>query len=255
MTEPNRSTFLRRKLGAKLRRMREEAGLTLDTAAPKLDRTRSALHRVETGETKADVHLVKSMMDLYDSYDPDLLDEARAAAKPPWYRAYGLKVQGYVDVETEAARVIQFVSIDIPGLLQTEGYMRALFRTGYGRSEQQMDNDVAVRLIRQRRLTDEDRPLDLIALLHEAALRRMVGGPVVMREQLRHLAELSELPTVAIRVVPLGVRDHYVPNGTFNVLSFPEPADPDLLYVEYPTGSLHIEAAAEVKQAKLILET
>ncbi|MET0234724.1 MAG: helix-turn-helix transcriptional regulator, partial [Kibdelosporangium sp.] len=99
MTEEPRSTFLRRKLGAKLRRQREQAKLTLAQAAPKLDRTKSALHRMETGETKVDVHIVRTMMDLYDCYDENLLDETREAGKPPWYRAFGVKDKGYVDVE------------------------------------------------------------------------------------------------------------------------------------------------------------
>ncbi|SMD26463.1 helix-turn-helix domain-containing protein [Kibdelosporangium aridum] len=79
MSPQNRPPDLRRNLGAKLRRMREAAHLRLEVAAPKLDKSRSALHRVETGETKANVHLVRSMMDLYDTYDPTLLDEVRKA--------------------------------------------------------------------------------------------------------------------------------------------------------------------------------
>ncbi|MFC0105647.1 helix-turn-helix domain-containing protein [Kibdelosporangium aridum] len=82
MSERNSPPDLRRNLGAKLRQMRKQAHLTLELAAPKLDKTRSALHRVETGQTKANVHLVRSMMDLYDAYDPVLLDEVREANKP-----------------------------------------------------------------------------------------------------------------------------------------------------------------------------
>ena len=127
VSEPSRPTFLRRKLGARLRRLRERAGLTLEEAAPLLDKKRSALNRVETGQTQANVHLVRSMMDLYDRYEPGLLDDVREAAKPPWYRAYGLKNMGYLDVETEAVQVREFALVDIPGLLQTRAYMHALF--------------------------------------------------------------------------------------------------------------------------------
>ncbi|MET0237391.1 MAG: helix-turn-helix transcriptional regulator, partial [Kibdelosporangium sp.] len=193
MSEPSRPTFKCRKLGAKLRRMREQAGLTLRQAAPRLDKQRSALHRVETGQTKADVHLVRSMMDLYDCYDEDLLEETREALKPPWYRAYGLKNMGYLDVETEAERVMEFVLTDIPGLLQTEAYMRALFAGGISRSANQMARDIEVRRVRQHRLTDADRPLELVVVIHETALHRELGDPEVMREQLLHLIEMSNL--------------------------------------------------------------
>jgi transcriptional regulator with XRE-family HTH domain len=254
VTEPSRPTFQRRKLGAKLRRLREEARLTLDEAAPKLDKTRSALQRIETGETRADVHLVRSMMDVYDRYDEGLLDEVREALKPPWYRAYGVKIHGYVDVETEAAQVSQFQLVDIPGLLQTESFMQALFASGHSRSPEQLNNDVAVRLIRQRRLTNEDRPLHLEAVVYEAALRREVGGPRVWREQLRHLVEMSELPTVTFRVVPLEDGAWLVPSGPFNLLTFPDPEDSAMLYIEHPTGPLHIEDAAKVQRARLLFD-
>lgn len=254
MTKPSRPTFLRRKLGAKLRRLREDAGHTLEVAAPMLDKTRSALQRIESGETRPDVHLVRSMMDLYDIYDPCLLDEVREALKPPWYRAYGVQDRGYFDVETEAAHLTQFVLIDVPGLLQTESYIRALFTTGPRRTQRQVNDAVAVRLIRQRRLTDEDRPLELVAIVHEAALRREVGGPGVMKEQLLRLVEMSELPTVTLQVIPLSEGTYSVPNGEVVLLRFPDPGDLELLYVEYSTGSIHIEDPTEVKEAKLMFE-
>src|SRR2546421_9228090 len=80
--------FLRRRLGRRLKALRESAGLNLDEAANRLDKARSSLHRIETGETRADVHLIRSMMDLYDRYEEDLLEQAREALKPLWFRAY-----------------------------------------------------------------------------------------------------------------------------------------------------------------------
>jgi hypothetical protein len=200
------------------------------------------------------VHLVKSMMDLYDCFDPDILDEARKAFKAPWYQAYGVKNLGYVDVETEAAEVNQFLPVEVPGLLQVEAYMRALFSTGPCRSAKELDNDVIVRLIRARRLADEERPLGLVAIVYEAALHRRIGGPMVMREQLQHLIEMTRLPTVTLQVLPLAEGAHYVPNGSFNLMRFPDPEDPELLYVEYPTGALHIEKPAPVREARVMFE-
>lgn len=243
--------FLRRRLGRRLRAIREAADLTLDTAAARLDKTRSALHRIETGHTKADVHFVRSAMDLYDNYSEELLEQAREAAKPQWFRAYGVADLGYVDVETHASAVAEFSGLKLPGLLHTEGYMRALFERGRRRTVEQMNNDIQVRLIRRRRLVSEDDPLKLTAIIDESALRRDVGGPQVMTEQLRHLMEMAALPTVTLQVLPL--RAHSAMDGGFTVLSFPEP-DQEMLYVEYVTGALHIEDEAEVRASRLKFE-
>ena len=228
--------------------------MTLDDAAVALDKTRSTLHRVEQGETRADIHLVRSMMDLYDQYDPDLIEQTRRASKPGWWMAYGIADQGYIDVETEASQVREFCLTYIPGLLQTEGYMRALFEANrLQRSDREFENQVAVRLIRQLRLTDSEDPLELVALIDEGVLRKQVGGGEVMRKQLRHLMLASRLPSVTLRVLPDHMGAHDGMSGAFIVLGFPE-ADPEVLYAEYATGSLHIEAEGEVREAKLVFE-
>lgn len=245
-----RAPFLRRKLGRRLREIREGAGMTLSGAAQRLDKTRSALQRIETGVTKADVHFVRSAMDIYDTYDPTLVDQAREAAKPPWFRAYGTEDMGYVDVETHAASVKEFSGLKLPGLLHTEAYIRALFaHSRRRRSPEQLRNDIEVRLIRQERLTSEENPLEVAAIIDESALRREVGGREVMRGQLRHLVEVAELSGVTLQVLPLKV--HSALDGGFTLLSFHDHDEPDLLFVEYITGALHIEEDDEVRACKL----
>ena len=251
MNTQTKAPFLRRRLGRRLKALREEAGLTIEQAAPLLDKTRSALGRIERGETRADVHFVRSCMDLYDQYVDDLLAETREALKPQWFRSYGVEDLGYVDVETHAATVKEFPALNLPGLLQTESYIRAVLAGGRRRTKVQMDNDIAVRLIRQRRLTGDSSPLDLVAVVDEAALRREVGGAEVMREQLRHLVEAAAWPTVSLQVLPLREGVHSAMDGAFILLSFPEPEDSELLYVEYATGALHIEDSEEVRRARL----
>jgi transcriptional regulator with XRE-family HTH domain len=235
--------------------MREQAHLTLEDAASRLEKTRSSLHRIEQGQTKADIHLVKSMMDLYDHYDPDLFDLVRKAALPGWWQAYGLAAHGYVDAESEASRVLEFQLVNVPGLLQIEPYMRAQFDAWYQpRSHDGLANAVAARLVRRERLSDEENPLHLHAVIDESALRRPVGGREVMCEQLRHLVAMAATPTVLLQVLPLTLGSHTAMNGAFNVLAFPDPAEPDMLYVEYPTGALHIDDQEEVREAKVIFE-
>lgn len=235
--------------------MRESAGLNLDDAAARLDKKRSALHRIETGVTKADVHFVRSAMDLYDAYDPNLLDQTREAAKPLWFRAYGVADAGYVDVETFAVAVKEFPGLNLPGLLQTETYIRALFSSGRRRrTRAELENDVQVRRIRQERLLSEDSPLHLTAIVDEAVLRREVGGPEVMLEQLGFLIESAAFATVTLQAVPLADGAHSAMDGAFILLDFPDPDDAQMLYVEYTTGALHIEDEREVSAAKMKFE-
>lgn len=248
-----RAPFLRRRLGRRLREIRESANFTLAEAAKRLDKTRSALQRIETGATRADVHFIRSAMDIYDHYDDTLVAEAREAMKPPWFRAYGIKDMGYVDVETYAESVKEFSGLMLPGLLHTEAYIRALFaHSRRRRSAEQLHNDIEVRLIRQKRLNSEQNPLELAVIVDESALRRDVGGPDVMRQQLQHLIDMTELPSVTVQVLPL--RMHSALDGGFTLLSFHDRDEPDLLYVEYVTGALHIEEDDEVRACRLTFD-
>jgi hypothetical protein len=235
--------------------MREQAGMTLEEAAPRLDKTRSSLGRIETGTTRADVHLIRSMMDIYDHYAPDLVDLAREANRPGWWQKYNVDDRGLISMETEAAAELEFSLVCIPGLLQTEGYMRALFATRNARrSRERLKNDVAVRHHRQQRLTAEEFPLGLVAIIDEAALRKKIGGTGVMRDQLGHLVMASELSTVSVQVLPNDSGAHLGLDGAFMILTFPEDEDPAVLYVEYPTGSLHVEKPEEVVGARLVFD-
>ncbi|MGB3443419.1 MAG: Scr1 family TA system antitoxin-like transcriptional regulator [Actinophytocola sp.] len=245
-----RAPFLRRRLGRRLREIREGANFTLAEAAKRLDKTRSALQRIETGATRADVHFIRSAMDVYDRYDETLIGEAREAMKPPWFRSYGIEDMGYVDVETHAASVKEFSGLKLPGLLHTEAYIRALFaHSRRRRSPEQLRNDIEVRMIRQERLTSERDPLELDVIIDESALRRDVGDEAVMQEQLRHLVEMAELSCVSLQVLPLKI--HSALDGGFTLLSFHDRDEPDLLFVEYGTGALHIEEDPEVRACRL----
>lgn len=245
----------RRRLARRLRQLRELSGMTLEEAAPRLDKTKSSLARVETGKTRADVHLVRSMMDLYDHYDGTLIDLARDAVREAWWTKYGIADRGFISMETEAATAMVFSLVNMPGLLQTEAYMRALFASGkVKRTEQRLENDVAARLHRQLRVLDEELPLELVAIIDEAALRKKVGGAEVMHGQLRHLVTSASLATVTVQVLPDEAGAHAGMDGAFTILGFSDVEDPSVLYVEYPTGSLHAEDPDEVAGAKLVFD-
>jgi transcriptional regulator with XRE-family HTH domain len=157
VTVQQKPPYRRRKLGKRLRTLRESAGMSMDEAAAKLDKNRSSLHRIESGVYKADVHLVRSMMDVYDRFEAGLLDEVRDALKPSWFSTYGVQDMGYVDVEDEAVRVSEYSCQVLPGLLQSEAYIRAVIEgSRTRRTPKQVDGQVIVRLIRQKRLTSEE---------------------------------------------------------------------------------------------------
>lgn len=235
--------------------MREEAGLSIEDAAVALDKHRNSLYRLEAGETRLDVHLARSMMDVYDHYDPDLIEDVRDALKPRWWMKFGMSALGYVDLETEAREIRELGLVYVPGLLQTRPYMQAIFEAdALKRTRNELKTQVEVRLIRQRRLVDEDHPLHLVALLDESALRQTIGGPDVMREQLEHLVMMAELNTVTLRVLPRNVGAHGGQTGSFTLLDFPDPEDRTILYVEYPTGSIQVEEPVEVRRARLLFD-
>ncbi|CAM3373887.1 helix-turn-helix transcriptional regulator [Kibdelosporangium persicum] len=248
---PCRPSFKRRKLGAKLREMRKRSGLNLDDAALRLDKTRSALHRIETGEGKPDVHVVRSMMDLYEHYSPALLDEVRDALKPPWYEKYGVKNRYHVDVETEAATVWDFSTLIVPELLRTTQYTLALLNC---RNHPAPQNEATVQQVRQNRLTDSNRPLKLIAVIDELVLHRTVGGPETMHNQLRHLVEAAALPTVALHVLPRSKQVHWAAAGALTLLTLPDSDGPELLHVDHLTGPLDIDDQGKVREAHNVLE-
>lgn len=193
------------------------------------------------------------MMDLYDAYDPGLVGLARSARVKPWWHAYGITSRGYYNLEEEAASVREWQLALVPGLFQTQEYARALF-IGAGRvAPEQIPNAVAARMRRKQRLAE----MSYEAIIDERSLRRAVGGRDVKRCRLHELCTFAELDTVTIRVrpaeadVPLGL------DGSFSLLRYDDPDEPeglDILYVEHVAGSVHFEKDEAVQQATRTFE-
>ncbi|MGI5130344.1 DUF5753 domain-containing protein [Pseudonocardia sp. CA-107938] len=251
----SRGNVRRRVLGRRLRLMREDAGFTLDWAAPKLYCSVSKLARIEAGQQGIDPHLVKSMLDLYDVGGDrwtETLQLAAEARKRPWWAQYRLGGDfGYVQFETDAEHVHDFAPGFIPGLLQTRDYARIMFTSDVVEwTDEQLKAELEVRMIRQRRLSDEANPLRLVAVVGEAALRNPIGGPQVMRAQLAHIAEAAALPTVTLHVLPAHPGPHASLASGFIVLSFGNLGEPDMAYVEHALGAAHLEGEQEVLLAR-----
>ncbi|TDC93721.1 XRE family transcriptional regulator [Saccharopolyspora aridisoli] len=243
-------TFRRRRLARRIRRLREGAGFTQEQAAASLDMSTSALSRKETGEVATSVHEVRSMMDLYDAYDPGLVDLARSARAKPWWHAYGIGDRGYYTLEEEADSVREWQLGVVPGMFQTDEYARELFVGGDSVLPERIAAVTAARMRRKDRLSD----MTFEAIIEESVLRRPIGGAGVMRRQLRQLEELAQLDTVTIRVLPTGSGISFGLEGSFVLLSYPDPDDSDVLYLEHASGSTHIENPVSVQRATLTFE-
>jgi transcriptional regulator with XRE-family HTH domain len=245
--------LLKQELGRRLRAAREANGLSLIEAATRLEIARSTMSRIENGQAAVSVHLVRSMLDLYDVYDEDLLDVVRRARQPGWWKAHGISNKDFIALESGANRVSCFHPDLVYGLLQTADYARAVFTAGMRRqlNETWLDNQLDVRLIRQERLVDPDEPLKLTAVIGEFALYRQVGGAAVMRAQLRHLALATELPTVDLRILPASTLAVDAVYGPFTILDFPREHQASIVHLQSVLGNEVRDREHQVATARM----
>lgn len=248
-------TARRRQLMIELKRLRERARLTQDQAADQLDWHPTKIFRIETGRTGPHPNDVRAMLDVYQVTDTvqreALVQLAKDARKRGWWYSYRdvlpSKYEFYIGMESEASSIRTFELAVIPGLLQIEGYAHALIRGGPLELEpDEIQRRVEVRLNRQELLTRPDRP-QLWVILDEAAIRRAIGGPGVMRAQLQHLRSAAQGKTI-VQVIPFGVGAHAATTGPFIVLGFPSATDVDVAYMETVGGNLWVDKPEEVQQ-------
>ncbi|UVS80857.1 Helix-turn-helix domain protein [Actinokineospora sp. UTMC 2448] len=251
-------TVRRRRLASELRRFREAANLTIDEVGEKLECSASKISRIETGHVGVTPRDVRDMSELY-GIDTDrreaLVQLAREARQKGWWHAYTEVFTGaFVGLEAEAASLRAHQALLVPGLLQTEDYTRAVIqaiRPDAGAAE--IDKRVRGRLARQRLLTDPHPP-EYWAVIDEAVLHRVVGGPKVMRAQLLRMADAAALPHVTLQVVPFGTGAHAGMEAPFLILGFPEPADPDVVYVESTSTGTYLEQPSDVRRYTLMFD-
>lgn len=231
-------TLRRRRLGAEIKRCREAADLTQEQVSQHFEWHAAKVTRIETAKVSVTPRDVRDLLDLYGVQDPEyreaLVRMARLSRERAWWTEYRdiLPPDSFVGVEAEASAMRNWEPVVLPGLLQTEAYMRAIFSVAMSADRRtHADRAVSLRLARQRRLTGED-PLELFAIIDESVIRRTVGGQTVMTEQLRHLLAVSELPTVHLQILPYGVGEHPLLGVSIAILEFREAAELDLVYVE-----------------------
>jgi transcriptional regulator with XRE-family HTH domain len=247
-------TALRIALGAQLRRLREASHITTAEAAAAIRATPSKISRLERGRTAAKQRDVADLLSMYGVTDQaereELLALARHASAPGWWRQYSDILprwfELYIGLE-KAASIIRTYEVQFAhGLLQTEDYARAVILISNAHaSAEEIDRRVSVRMERQQLLTQPGAP-ELWAVLDEAALRRSPGGPNVMRAELEHLLQITDLPNVTLQIVPFHAGPHSAAGGPFTILRFPEPDLPDVVYLEQLNSALYLDQPEDV---------
>lgn len=239
----NDPALYRRRLRSELRKTREEAGLSHREVTAEMDWSPSKLSRIEAGTVTVSTNDLRALLRLYRVAEhnkvDELIDTARKAReRSPWWQPYRhvasselLALCGY---ESSARVLRNFEPVVLPGLLQTEAYARELLMFLPGPKDQRRFEDlVSLRLQRQELLTVQDGRSQHF-LIDEATIRRMVGGPIVMRKQLLRLKEAMQHPGITIGIVPF---DHGMYRGLrvpYVVFEFADPHDETILYLEDP---------------------
>ncbi|WP_328338179.1 helix-turn-helix domain-containing protein [Streptomyces violaceus] len=244
-------------LGARLRRLRDARGIGRAEAGHVIRASPSKISRMEAGRHGFKLRDVADLLTFYGVTDEaeraTLLALAEQANTHAWWQYYSDVVpswtQSYLGAE-QAASVIRCFQIQrVPELLQTPDYARAAVRlTHVDAGAREVDRRVALRMTRQRILHRQPGTAQLWAVIDEAALRRPVGGPAVMRAQLRHLIEICRLPQVTVQILPFLSGGHAAEGGPVTILRLPGGQLPDVVYLEQLTTALYPDKAADIER-------
>jgi len=253
-------TVRRRRLGQELRRLRELKGMTAEEVAERLLVSQSKISRLENGRRSISQRDVRDLCGVYEVDDQRIVDSlmemARDSRQQGWWHTFGdIPYSVYIGLETDAESLRVYEPQLVTGLLQTRAYAEALVQGALPEtSTAEIEKRVQVRMRRQERITAEGNPLRLWVVLDEAALRRVVGSKLVMREQLEHLIEMSQLPHVTVQVLPFEVGAHPGLNGQYAILEFTDAADSSVVYLEGVTSDLYLEKAQDVQKYAVMYE-
>jgi len=248
---------LGRRLGGELLRLRDAAGRTQQQAAESINATGTKIVKMERGWVPMRDPDIRVLCEFYGLDDPKTLarllglarlDRERRKAKGWWQDSpHPGTLSEYIALEDAASRVRTWELSLIPGLFQTAKYARALAVTegvGVWDDPDEIERMVDIRMRRQARVHDE-RPLEVYAIVWEAALRQLIGGPDTMRAQLEHLLKLADLPNVRLQVLPYRAGGHPCISGPFTIISFAESEAVDVVHADTIASTVWLENESE----------
>ena len=248
-------TVLRLLLGTQLRKLREARGVSREAAGWEIRSSESKISRMELGRVSFKERDVADLLTLYgvtsERERAALLALAREANNRGWWHRYSDLLPGwfsyYLGLEAAAALIRAYEIQFVPGLLQTDAYTRAVILLSFEQAaDDELERRVALRRERQRAFHHPSPEQQLWAVVDEAALRRPIGGPKVMHDQIQYLIEATALPNVRLQVIPFHAGGHAAAGGAFTILRFPDHDLPDIVYLEQLTGALYLDKRDDV---------
>ncbi|MBK6016566.1 helix-turn-helix transcriptional regulator [Streptomyces sp. MBT53] len=250
-------------LGRRLQELREAAGIKREEAAQVLRVAPATVRRMEMAEVALKVPYVQVLLSTYGVPDEEadafvaLTEEAN---QPGWWQRFHDVLPEwfslYVSLEGAAGLIRSYEPHFVPGLLQTEGYARAVMEAGtIGQTgPETIERHVSLRMARQG-LLERDNPPHLWVIMDETVLRRPVSmRGEVMREQLDRLLEFGERDRVTLQVAEFESGPHPGTYAPFSLFRFAEPELPDMVFTEYLTGALYLDSRTEVSAHLEVLD-
>lgn len=249
----------RKRIAAELRRLREDAGRTLEQVAGELMISTSKLSRLENAQGSPQARDVRDLINYYKIDGTELAAKltrwVRAAHRQGWWNDYSDAITGDLDThiayETEASIARVYTIPALPVLLQTPEYARAYYQGNEPwRTTDELDALVELRLRRQAALDNRSEigPLRLIAVTHESGLHQLIGTRETMHAQLDHLVERSTAANIDLRVLPFSVPLPFTSTCMYAYFEFSDTLDRDVVAVETHAGFRYIETTNRVAQ-------
>jgi len=239
----------RRYLGKTLRKLREQRGMTTAGVAKQMHASQPTVSRIEGGRGTIMARHVYRMLEIFgveEAQADTLMRIAEQANERGWWESYTDTIPDwfeiYASLESDSAEQWMYEAEFVPGLFQTEDYIRALRLASHPDSTpDQVARSAQLRLERQQQIRDQQ----ISAVINEAVVRRQVGNATVMRDQLARLvAEIDR--GVDLRVLPFASGAHAAMTGSFIMLRFPDRDEMDLVYVENERGGMYLEREADL---------
>ncbi|WP_312018644.1 helix-turn-helix transcriptional regulator [Streptomyces sp. I05A-00742] len=229
--------------GSKLRKLRLRAGLTQKQLGAKVPIAHSRIAQFELGKEVPHEDISTRLDELLGA-EGELIALREHIKRAPVTDVF-LK---FFDFEAKATAMHKYMAHHVPGLLQTETYAREVIGSAQPwLSAEELAAKVATRMGRQRLLVKSDAPL-LWSVLDESVIRRPVGGPAAMRDQLLRVLEAAKTPNVEVQVLPFGAGCHPLMGGSLTLLSFKNA--PNMAYLEGDLyGHLVNDSAAVARHA------
>ncbi|WP_028478998.1 helix-turn-helix transcriptional regulator [Nocardia sp. CNY236] len=254
------TTLPRRQLGRALRDARQANGYTLEQVAEALEISRSSLGRLELGQNERvkvrDIDFICEYYGIAEDRVEYLRSLVSHANPKVWWEDFRKLIRPgfntYLQLEAVATGFRFFQSLVVPGILQTAEYARVVAASPLADTSDEVDRRVALRMRRSKILTRRHKPVQAEFLLHEGVLRTVVGSSRVMASQLRHIADMSTLENISIRIVPFTAG---FPGGLalppYIVIDFPH-NEPSVVYTEGAIGTIIFEENDDVERFRVM---